>query len=278
MKTLYHLNLVKSSFGPFLTPRGLDWTIRGNFNTDFYGSIGWMMKLKKVTPLNFISDHWYKRIDHMDEMYDFTKVSIAWNELRRRIAECADDSLYMPKQVKKMFITLGRATHSMSDIYSHSNYLELLFDYYRNDPEAAEKFKSSGLPLADFIGEHAPTFSEIIESPDRHSSLINKWIKPKLFTDQAIPDEGPRSHDEINKDYPRSKRSNSPEFPGIFNALMAMDERDMTNVVRRFFEELREKNFLKFTLLTTAMPGAMSGPGKFERRAHFWASKFDAWE
>jgi hypothetical protein len=277
MKTFYHVNVAKAAFAPYFKPRALDWIIRGNFNTDFYGSVGWMMKLKNA--LNFISNHWYKAIDHMDDMFEFGLIVEAWNELRRRVAECADDDKYPPKRVKNMFITLGRASHSMTDVYSHSNYMELLYDYYRTDASAAKQVEQSGLSMPEYVGRHAPTFTQIADSRNgEYAALIDKWLRPQMFTDQSVPDEGSRSHSEMNKDNPEAKRLANANFPDMFNQMMALADRDVTAIFKKFFEELKETRFLKYTILTNAMPGALDGPGKFERRARFWSSKFDAWD
>jgi hypothetical protein len=278
MKTLYHIQVAKAAFEPWLTPRGLDWVLRGNFNTDFYGSMGWMILLKGVSPLYFAARHWYKGIDHMDQMDSVTDIADKWNELRRRLRAVADDSEYKPTQVKKMFIQLGRNSHSLTDIYAHSNYVELLFGYYGADPRATELVAQSGLPLWKYIAEHGPTFSELIDNQDEWRDLMVKHMAPGLFCAQAVPDEGPRSHDAINKDTPVAARSQDPAYPGIFKAVMALAHRDVVSIVNEFFLDLKERNTLKFTMLTQAFPGDMPEPGAFEKRAIFWSQIFKGWD
>lgn len=278
MNSLYHIQVARAAFEEYLTPRGLDWVIRGNFNTDFYGSMGWMLLLKKVYPLYPAARHWYKAIDHLDQNADYATTVAGWNELRRRIDECADNALYPPAAVKKMFIALGRASHSLTDIYAHSVYVELLYDYYRSDAEAKQQVEQSGLPLHEFIGKHAPTFGEVVDNEDAHRRLLDNFIRPGMYTLIALPDEGPRSHSEQSKDRPASKGSMNPDYPEIFTPVMALATRDVCAVIKDFFEKLKAQNPEKYAALNTAFPGALNGPGAFERRAKWWSDRFNAWE
>lgn len=278
MNSLYHIQVARDAFEEYLTPRGLDWIIRGNFNTDFYGSLGWMILLKKVFPLYPAARHWYKAIDHLDQNDDYVNTVAGWNELRRRITDCADNALYAPTEVKKMFIALGRASHSLTDIYAHSNYVELLYDYYRKDAGAKQQAEQSGMPLHEFIAKHAPTFSDVIDNEETHRRLLDDFVRPGLYTFVSLPDEGPRSHSEQAKDRPTSKGSMKPEYPEIFTPVMALATRDVCAIVKDFFEKLKTNNEEKFRALATAFPGDLSGPGTFEKRAKWWSDRFNAWE
>jgi hypothetical protein len=141
-----------------------------------------------------------------------------------------------------------------------------------------EQVTLSGLPLWQFIAERAPTFSELIDDPAPWRKLYDKQMNPHLFCGQSVPDEGPRSHDAINKDSPTVVRSTDPAYPGIFRAVMALAHRDVISIINGFFQDLKENNTLKFTLLTQAFPGALDGPGTFEKRAKFWSDRFKAWD
>ena len=99
-----------------------------------------------------------------------------------------------------------------------------------------------------------------------------------MITDQSVPDEGPRSHAVMGKDSFKSGRCLDPAYPEIFHAVMALAHRDVCAEVHKFFENLKSNNYLKFTLLTQAYPGALDGAGTFERRAKFWSDKFAAWD
>ena len=277
MKTLYHLQVARAAFEPYLTPRGVDWILRGNFNTDFYGAIGWMILLKKVFPLYPIARHWYKEIDHMDQMGTYDVVLENWRELCARVRRCADDELYPPQKVKAMFIALGRASHSLTDIYAHSNYVELLYEYYKN--EGAAEVEQSDTPMPGYVGKHAPTFSTVLDqADDKFSLLTKKYLKPNLYTFDSVPDEGPRCHEENAKDNPESNGSLNPDCPEIFVQVMALAHRDIPRIFKEFFDSLQQENPEKYKSLTSAFPGELEGPGPFERRAKYWSDKFDAWD
>jgi hypothetical protein len=277
MNSLYHLQVAKAAFKPYVTPRGLDWIIRGNFNTDLYGAVGWIILLKGIKPLMPLARHWYKPIDHVDEQSSFHDITAMWNELRRRAFDVIDNAGYPPRNFKKMFITLGRTSHSLTDIYSHANYVELLYEYYR--AEGAGDVVRSGLSLPEFIGRLAPTFTQVADAAEGgHSLFIEKYLKPKLFTDQCVPDEGPLSHKEINKDNPSSPRCNDQRYPDMFTQVMALAERDVKAIYEKFFEKLKSENYLKHYILTHALPGELQGPGFFERVAKFWSDLVGGWE
>ena len=279
MKTFYHLDVARIAFKPYLKPRALDWLIRGNFNTDFYGSLGWKILEYKVFPLYIPAKHWFKPIDHLDMCRNLAELIENWNELRRRMTEVIEDAKYPPRNVKKMLISLGRSSHSMTDVYAHSNYNELLYDYYKKDPRGAAEAGKSGLPLPEFVGKKGPLFSSFAAGGNGNYGVLRKeYLEPLIFTDECLPDVGPRSHDQINKDSPECKMASHPDYPDIFNQAMALAYRDVKGIVAEFFKQFKKQNPEKYRILTEAFPGEMNEPGPFEKRAIYWSNKFGAYK
>lgn len=280
MKTLYHIKIARAAFGNHITPRAMDWILRGDFNTDFYGSLGWKILQHKVFPLYPFAKYWYKPIDHLDLCDGLPMLSEGWRELIRRINEIADDSAYPAGDARKMLIKISRAAHSLSDIYAHSTFIELLYEYYRNDPAASAEVQKSGLSVQDYIIKSGPLFSEVDENKNgKYNTLRTQYLEPKIFSDECLPDDtGPRSHEEINKDCPTCKMASNPDYPGIFEIAMALATRDTAGIVGGFFDKLKTQNPEKHKALTTAMPGELTPPGPFEKRAIFWSKKFGGYE
>lgn len=279
MNTLYHIRIVKAAFNEYLSPLAVDHVIRYNFNTDFYGAIGWKIKLYKVFPFYPIARRWYMNSDHFDQLATPETIVKNWHIHRDRIMELADDSKYPPKKIWPIFRILGRSSHAISDIPSHTNFFNVLYDYYRDEPDARKVVEASGKSIADYLTLNGPTFGQIVFSP-QYSDFREKYF-PKLFSFISIPDIGPLSHAECGIDAPSSPACKNDDYPGIFDIVLNLAKRDVTVIIRDFFEKLRNENPEKFKIITEAFRGAEPAPGepgKYERRAFFWATKVGGWD
>jgi len=279
MNAKYHLDIAKTAFQDYLSQTALDHVIRYNFNVDFYGSVGWKILQYHILPLYPVGNHWYKRLDHFDQTDDFDSVLAMWRQHRTWIDEILDDRIFPAKKLGPIFRVLGRSSHSMTDAYSHTNFSYMLYDYFREYPEAVEAVKQSGKSVEDYIIDVKPTISSVIFR-DNLPGFREKYL-PKLFSFQSIPDTGPRSHGEKGVDSPKSKTCSDPKYPKLFDVVYAIAEKDIKETIKSFFDKLREDNPAKYEYITGALkevPLPGGAPGPRERRAFFWAKKFDGWD
>jgi len=276
LRTFYHVDSVKKTFGRHLPPGAVDHIVRYNFGVDFYGVLGWKILQKKVFPLYPLARYWYHEIDHFDHMngpetiLDTYRMHVDW------IMETLDDGKYPPGGAEKIFRTLGRSSHAIVDIFSHSNLVDLLYDYYRSVP-AAETVSESGMEVPEFVEKHAPLLEELAGSPE-HAEFREKFL-PRLFTFISIPDEGPGSHEESNLDAPDAPGSTREEYPLAFAAAIALGDRQLSSVVEKYFELLKNDNPRKLDMLLSIGADAEAGkPGPAERRAKWWSDLFAVWD
>ncbi|HOY64591.1 MAG TPA: hypothetical protein PLK80_10150 [bacterium] len=278
MNTLYHLSIVKTAFRDHLSPAAIDTVARYNFNTDFYGVIGWKALNWKVFPLYPFARRWYQELDHFDHWQEPEKIIENWRMHRDLIMEIADDKKHPPGKLESMYRILGRSSHAISDLTSHTNFVPMLFEYYSEDEEAKAKLLESGMTAAEYIPENAPTFGHVLNLP-AYARFREKYL-PKLFAFISVPDEGPRSHSECGMDSPNEPRTYGNLHPGIFKSVYRISERDVSNIVRELFDKLKIENPAKFQALAEDRRDILIGPdgGPRERRARFWAQKVGGWD
>jgi hypothetical protein len=106
-------------------------------------------------------------------------------------------------------LNLGRVLHTTEDFYSHSNYVELYIDYYKNTHDGT-------IPDPDDIpiytdGVKDKVFKENYLDKKLHSGYFHAgkslWITLKniLANDPYAKDEGHQTHYDLNKDNPDSR-------------------------------------------------------------------------
>jgi hypothetical protein len=279
MNTLYHINVVRAAFKDYLSPTSIDRVLRYNFNTDFYGSPGWKIMEHKVFPLYPLARHWYFRFDHFDQLDGPDAIIETWHMHKNRIMDLIDNSKYPPKKLGPIFRILGRSSHALTDIPSHTNFVHLLYEYLQEDPAARKMVEASGKKLGEYIGEFGPTFGYILTAPE-YSGFREKYI-PRLLSFISIPDSGPTSHSECGIDSPNSPACKKDSRQELFNVALNLSMREVIDVIREFFERLRIENSEKFRILTEAFRDsgmAPDEPGKYARRARFWATKVGGWD
>lgn len=278
MRTYYHYIELKRALGRHMTPGGIDRVFRYNFGVDFYGVIAWKILEKKIFPLYPVANYWYKPLDHFDQM-DKDEAIRTWRDHIRWIMETADDAKYPMENPEKMFRTMGRSSHAISDIFSHSNLVELIYDYFRNDDEAAALAGGSGPELDEFLVTRCPLFSELLDSPE-FASFRRDYL-PQLFTLQAIPDTGPDCHEERNLDFPSAPGSTKKEYPRAFDIALNLGERELVRIFDDLFDLLRKENPEKYRLLTETGGGVSHGTdelGPAAKRGKWWSDRFDVWD
>lgn len=278
MRTYYHLEAMYDVFEKHLSSASIDRIIRYNFGVDFYGVLGWKVIQYKIFPLLPLAKYWYKELDHFDQMDSATAMN-TFNTHKQWIFDTIDDEKFPPTGTESIFRTLGRSTHAISDIFSHSNLMELLFDYYRDNSAPAEKVKASGQKLNEYLRDHGPTATDLFESPD-YAEFREKYL-PKLFTFQSVPDTGPNCHEERALDWPTSIGSSREGYEGIFEAAFQISLRELHLIVDNLFDRLKKENPAKYEMLTKAYraPGAEAKqPGPAAKRAKMWSDVFKVWD
>lgn len=277
MRTYYHIDSTQKVFGKHLSAASIDRIIRYSFGVDFYGVLGWKVIQYKLLPLMPMSRYWYKPRDHFDQM-DHNNAIETYKSHRAELDEILNDEKFPLPGTEMIFRTLGRSTHAISDIFSHSNFIELLYEYYTEDPAAAEQAKKSGKSVAEHVRDSGPTFAQVLNDAE-WSAFREKYI-PKLFTFQALPDTGPNCHEERNLDWPTSKGASREKYPGIFEASYQVSIRELTAVVDALFERLKRENPAKYELLTGAYRSAADNgePGPAAKQAKWWSDFFKVWD
>lgn len=278
MRTYYHLEAMYKVFEPHLSSASIDRVIRYNFGVDFYGVLGWKVVQYKILPLYPFAKYWYKELDHFDQM-DRERAVETFNAHKQWIFDIIDDEKFPLTGPEMIFRTLGRSTHAISDIYSHSNIMELMFDYFREDPDASGKVKSSGMKLNEYIRDNGPTVTDLLESPD--FAAFRTTYLPKLFTFQSVPDTGPNCHEERALDWPTSIGSSKEEYVGIFEAAFQISLRELQLIIDNLFDRLKKENTSKYEMLNKAYraPGEESKqPGPAAKRAKWVSDIFKVWD
>ncbi len=277
MRTYYHFTELKNALGKHMTPAGIDRVFRYNFGVDFYGVIAWKILQYKIFPLYPAAHYWYKPLDHFDQMNKDEALGV-WHDHIQWIMDVADDAKYPLADPEKIFRTLGRSSHAISDIFSHSNLIELIYDYFRNDAAAADIQKESGLELDDFLVSRCPLFSQLLESEQFDS--FRKDYLPKLYTFQSLPDEGPDSHEERNLDDPTAPGASKEEYPRAFDIALYLGQKELEKIFDELFSNLKENNPEKYRLLTETGRDANLGAaeqGPATRRSKWWSDRFGVW-
>ncbi|HOO57519.1 MAG TPA: hypothetical protein PLN69_11890 [bacterium] len=278
MNTIYHINAVRAAFEKYMSPSAVDIIIRYNFNTDFYGAVGWKIQEHNVLPLMPLGRHWYKRLDHFDQM-DSEELIETYELHKNWILELADDSRFPISKPGKIFRVMGRSSHSLTDIASHTNLVPMLYDFYRTNPEAVSEMNDSGKPIHEFLAENGPTLGKILK--ESRFKTIHDECLPKLFSFQSIPDKGPTCHEECNMDKPTAKGCNREEYPEIFSVATALSIREVCDVVDELFSELKQNNPSKYKFLNETHRDSdldYGEMGKYASRAKWWSLKFGGWE
>lgn len=270
MYMLYHKTCVEAALESRLTPFALDAVIGANFNCDLLGNIAWKVLEKKIFPLYPIAWIAYRKEVHLDESKNFDALTEAWRGRAGLLDALLDPST--PAPPKRIARTLGHATHSMADLYTHSNYPELLFGYYREQGVAEDR-------LAAHIAENGLLFSDVAAGGAGVPADLMSVLKEQMFSDQSLPDVGPRSHKEINKDTPKSPRCNDPKYPGIFEATFGLSKRDTVKLVSRFMDKLQaSRPDALAALLAWGKEREMKRPGPGERRAKRLTDLVGTWD
>jgi len=277
LNTLYHMRIAHAVFDSYLSPKAFDIVMRYNFNTDFYAAIGWKALQYKIFPLFPVARHWYRRSDHFDEMSECGEIVSNWHHHYNLIAELADDAKYPVNKLMRIFRILGRSSHALSDITAHSNIVLLLYEYFQTEPNARKKVEESGKSIDDYLSTEGPTFGRIINE-DEFADFREKYF-PRYFSYQSIRDVGPRSHSECNMDSPKSPACAGN--PRIFEIAFNIAQREAVSVIHGFFEKLKTDNPAKYKAITEAFRDDAQKPdepGKYTRRAQFWAQKVGGWD
>lgn len=278
MRTYYHYTELKNALGKHMTPAGIDRVFRYNFGVDFYGVIAWKILQYKILPLYPAANYWYKPLDHFDQMNVDEALNV-WRDHIQWIMDVADDSKYPLAAPEKIFRTIGRSSHAISDIFSHSNLIELIYDYFRNDAAAAAMLKESGLDIDNFLAGRCPLFSQLLE--EEQYEPFRKDYLPKLFTLQSIPDEGPESHEERNLDDPTAPGATKEEYPRAFDIAVSLGQRELEKIFDNLFDNLGKNNPEKYKLLTETgrdsnLVADEHGPAT--RRSKWWSDRFQVWD
>lgn len=278
MNGFYHIKVVHEVFDKHLTPAGVDRVIRYNFNVDFYGCTGWMLLLKRVYPLYPLARHWYDKHDHIDQM-DSAEIVETWRGYVDRINATIDDAAFPPSKPDRIFHTLGRASHALTDVYSHTCIAQLIYDYFSGDAVGKAAFGAASKALPDFLIDDGPTLSQLLGDAE-YAPFRKNWL-PKLFAFQCLPDTGPNSHCERGIDGPNSKGVMDDAYPRLWNTAYALAVRDVSLVIGAYFTRLKAENPAKFDVVTGFRRDAGLGPageGPCFRRARFWARLVGGWE
>ncbi len=275
MNTLYHFNAAHSVFDKYLSPKAMDIVIRYNFNTDYYSAIGWKALQYKVYPLFPVARYWYKNIDHFDEMNSSEEVLATWRHHRDLLMSVADDAKFPPNKLRWMLRILGRSSHALTDISSHTNYVHLMRKYYSTEAGPRGEVAASGKSVDDFLRDSGPSFGSMVNDA-KFADFREKYL-PELFAYQSIVDKGPRSHSESGVDSPKSTAcANDPK---LFEVSFSMSLRNTAEVVEALFEKLKKENSVKYKALTEAYRDVQAAaPGKYEKRSRWWAEKVGGWD
>lgn len=268
MYMAYHVDLVKTACKPYFNDFALDQIIGANFNCDLVGNVGWKIVEKHVYPLMPLGKIMYNKDVHLDICRSFEELAKSW---RGRIALLDQhlDPQNQPSPVR-VIRSLGHATHAMADIYTHCNYVELLYDFFRGKGISEPQ-------LAGHIAENAVLFSELVDNTAAHPDL--QPLLKELYSDECIPDVGPRSHAEINKDYPKSKRCTDPRYPGIFQATLELARRETVTCVTRFMDRLAaERPDVSAAVRAFGEGRAFKEPGRAMRRAMRLTAIVGTWD
>lgn len=121
---------------------------------------------------------------HFDNKANFAQVNTQWGEINNRISNRSSWDYY----------GLGADLHNVQDFYSHSNYVELYADYYKQNNDG--KMPSS-----------VPTYDEGVKD-NGFSEVLKTGLKTGEFSvkDYVVDEKirgknmGPDSHQQMNKD------------------------------------------------------------------------------
>jgi hypothetical protein len=133
---------------------------------------------------------------------NFQEIQANWKQINKNIDDIDIDSWNLQFGGYDA-ARLGRNLHSIQDFYSHSNYIELYVEYYKE--------KNDGnLPLIGRI----PTYDEVISNSQKHSEFYKKLqqnlhagefnLDPYAYDKERdyenVHSNGQDHHDDIAKD------------------------------------------------------------------------------
>jgi RHS repeat-associated protein len=128
---------------------------------------------------------------HFDGRKNFAEIQETWNKLNASIKSRAGD-----------YYGLEADLHTVQDFYSHSNYIELYIQYYKDQGGDMSKFSAELIPLYE-EGVKDEKFREYLEKNLRSGNFELLNNEKMSWTNKE--NLGKDSHYEMNKDSNESK-------------------------------------------------------------------------
>jgi RHS repeat-associated protein len=128
---------------------------------------------------------------HFDGRKNFSEIETTWNKVNKQIQSRGSD-----------YNNLGYDLHTVQDFYSHSNYVELYVEFYKNQGGDMSKFSADLVPLFE-DGVKDAKFKEVLKKSLRTGEFELSSNEKMPWTDKSKL--GKRSHYEMNKDSNESK-------------------------------------------------------------------------